>query len=109
MIDRDGRTDRLWGIVTLLGWGVISALLFVRGWRFWRHANPDLAMISVAASVVGFLLTLIVVALPLRIFLNLARPERRRARLGETALCLFTLLALVNMVIAMVVSYPRDW
>jgi phosphatidylserine synthase len=107
VIDQDKRTDRHWVIVTLLGWGLISALLFVRQWRLWGLFEVSL-MIAVAL-IAGFLLTFIVVSLPFRVWQNVTQPERRRTRIRETVLCILTFLALVNLVYSLIVSYPPDW
>ncbi|WZO98598.1 hypothetical protein EP7_000178 [Isosphaeraceae bacterium EP7] len=108
-ISEDKRMNRRWLIVSLLAWGLISALQFVRAWRLWGASHPDLIMMIAAALIVGGILTLIAVSLPFRIIQNLLDPERSRTRIRETVLCIFTFLALANMVYSVIASYPADW
>ena len=106
-IDQEERTNRRWLIVSLCAWGPISALLFVR--------ICVVGLVSVVFSeivlalFVGAILTLIAVSLPFRVLQNLTQPERRTVRLWETVWCILAFLALVNMVILMIISYPPDW
>ena len=107
VIDQDKRTNRRWVIVTLLAWGLISALLFVRQWRLWGLA--EVYLMIACALICGFVLTFIVVSLPFRVLQNVTQPERRRTRIRETVLCILTFLALVNLVYSLIASYPPDW
>lgn len=108
VIDQDKRINRHWVIVTLLAWGLISALLFVRSWRL-RPVRTEVSLMIVGALITGFLLAFIVVSLPFRVLQNVTQPERRRTRIRETMWCILTFLALVNMVYLAIVSYPSDW
>jgi hypothetical protein len=104
--NQEERTNRRWLIVSLIAWGLISALLFV------RMCVVGLAEVSVMilfAPVSGGILTFIAVSLPFRVFQNLTQPERRKARLRETVLCILAFLSLVYMVISAIISYPPDW
>jgi hypothetical protein len=107
--DQDKRTDLHWVIVTLLAWGLISALLFVRAWRLWGEGPTEVSLMIAAALPAGLLLTFIVVSLPFRVLQNVIQPERRRTRIWETVVCILTLLVLVNMVYLVIVTYPADW
>lgn len=107
VIDKDKRTERRLVIVTLIGWGLISALLFVRIWWLW--GLNEIEFKTVCALVGGFILTFIAVSLPFRVLQNVIQPERRRTRIRETVICILTILALVNLVYSAIVSYPRDW
>ena len=106
-IDQEERTNRRWLIVSLCAWCLISALLFVR--------VCVVGLVSVAFSEivlalgVGAILTFIAVSLPFRVFHNLSQPERRTVRLWETVWCILAFLALVNVVILTIISYPPDW
>lgn len=106
-IDRESQTNQRWLIVTLLAWGLISALLFARNWQLWglKEVYFNITMSLFSASIP----TLIFVSLPFRVLQNLTQPERRRSRLRETVMCIVTFLALVNLVYLVIVSYPPDW
>ena len=106
-LDQDKRTNRRSVIVTLLAWGLISALLFVRAWRLW--GLTEVSLMIACALIGGFVLTFIVVSLPFRVFQKVSQPERRKTRIRETVLCILTFLALVNLVYSLIVSYPSDW
>lgn len=101
--DQDQRTDRQWKIVTLLAWGLMSALLSVRiGW-LWGQFDVIVALIP------GLFMAFVVVSLPFRVWQNVARPERRRARFWETVWCILAFLALAYLVDTAITTYPRDW
>ena len=104
---QETQTNRRWLIVSLLAWGLISALLCVRSYMVWGKIEVWSEVLI--ASVVGGPLTLIAVSLPFRIIQNLIQPERRRARIRETVVCILAILAVVNLVYSFVVSYPPDW
>jgi hypothetical protein len=106
-IDQDERTNRRSLIVSLCAWGLISALLFVRMCVVGRFAEFTLPIFF--ALVGGAILTFIAVSLPFRVFQNLTQPERRTVRLWETVWCILAFLALVNLVILTIISYPPDW
>lgn len=110
-IDQDERTNRRWLIVSLRAWGLISALLWTRMCVV-VGVIPEVAEVAFSICVAlfaGAILTFIVVALPFRVFQNLSQPERRTVRPRETVWCILAFLALGNMVIAMILSYPPDW
>jgi hypothetical protein len=104
VIGQDKRTNRHSVIVTLLAWGLISALLFGRLWGL-----TEVSFMIACALIAGFVVTFIVVLLPFRVLQNVTQPERRRARIQESVLCILTFLALVNLVYSLIVSYPSDW
>jgi hypothetical protein len=106
-IDQEKRTNRRWLSVSLCAWGLISALVFVRMCVVGGFAEFTLSIYF--ALLGGAILTFIVVSLPFRVFQNLTQPERRTVRLWETVWCILAFLALVNMVILMIISYPPDW
>ena len=107
VIDQDKRTNRHSVIVTLLAWGLISALLFVREWRLWGHT--EVSLMIACALIAGFILTFIAVSLPFRVLQNVTQPERRRTRIRETVWCILAFLALANLVYSLIASYPSDW
>jgi hypothetical protein len=104
---QETQTNRRWLIVSLLAWGLISALLCVRSYMVWGKIEVWVAVLI--AFVLGGPLTFIAVSLPFRIIQNLIRPERRRARIRETVVCILAFLALVNLVYSVIVTYPPDW
>jgi hypothetical protein len=105
--DQDDRTNRIWVLVSLLAWYLISALLFVRMWWLW--GLNEVSFQFFCALISGALLTFIVVSLPFRVLQNVTQPERRRTRIRETVLCILAFVALVNLVYSVIVSYPPDW
>jgi hypothetical protein len=60
----------------------------------------------VGSLVWGGYLTLVLFSLPYRIFLNVTRPERRKARWGETIMCIVGLLALILMLVTWIMNPP---
>jgi hypothetical protein len=106
-ISQEQRTDQRWFIVTLLAWGLISALLFVRMCVVWglnqATFNPGGALIG------GGILTFVAVSLPFRILQNVIQPERRTGQLRETVWCVIAFLSIVYTVISIIISFPPNW
>lgn len=103
---REELTDRRCLVVSLRAWGLISAILFARGCAVSR---TEFTLTIFLALVSGGILTVIAVSLPFRVFQNVTQPERRKARLRETVLCILAFLSLAYMLISAIINYPSGW
>src|SRR5262249_11650287 len=98
-----GRADRLFIQVTIAAWLVTYAAIIVIIFRSGLPEAADASLLTIAlvfAAVVAAMLSLIAVAVPLRIVLNVALKDRRRSHRSET-IALTALLALV-------IAYPLE-